>query len=136
MIAPPEVEARRSAQLKWLSSSALVPWMVLTLVTVMALATPNIIITPIMWLMLTTVWSYPLVIVGSRAVAALFQRYGWQHKATQALVIPASIGAFQFSMLVAPLALFPVFSDGYFALMGSCLLSIAVAGAIVRWILR
>ncbi len=40
--------------------------------------------------------------------------------------IPGAWGIYLFSMMVLPLAMMPMFSDGYLALMTSCVLSILV----------
>ncbi|MCC6510580.1 MAG: hypothetical protein IT423_15870 [Pirellulaceae bacterium] len=127
-----DFHARCYTKLSRLSNSALIPWMLISFISIMAFGGPNAIITPLTWVMLITIWSYPITTIVCRLVAWTLQRYGQPYKANLAMSISASIGAFLFAMLIAPLLLLPVTGDGYFALMGSGMLSIILAGWTVR----
>ncbi len=43
------------------------------------------------------------------------------------LSVPSAIGAFLFALLIVPLIVMPIFTDGYFGLMASCLISMLIA---------
>lgn len=124
---------RRSALLRqtWVS---LFPWMLVSFVSIMAFSAPNVIVTPLTWTILLTIWSYPAVALVGYCVSLLCGRS--PRHANLVLAVPASIGAFLFTMLLVPWVVFPLFADGYFGLMASCLLSSLIAGNWVRRVFR
>lgn len=109
------------------STRALLPWMLLSFVSVMAFGSPNAIVTPLIWALLISIWSYPIVMMASHLVAWILRVYGQYDRANLLLSVPGSLGAFLFAMLVVPIVIMPFFSDGYVGLMASCLASIWVA---------
>lgn len=114
-------------RLSRLATSAMVPWLLLSFVSIMAYASPNAIITPLIWALLICVWTYPLVLLAGRCSAWVLRVYGQYDRANTLMSVPGALGAFLYSMLIVPVAVMPFFSDGYLGLMASCLASIIVA---------
>ncbi len=113
-------------RLERLATAAMLPWLLLSCVSIMALGSPNAIITPMIWVVFICIWSYPLAWLGGRLSARLLRVYGQYDRANLLMKIPGAWGIYLFSMMVLPLAMMPMFSDGYLALMTSCVLSILV----------
>lgn len=109
------------------SARALLPWMLLSFVSIMAFGSPNAIVTPLIWALLICIWCYPIVMVAGHATAWVLRVYGQFDRANLLMSIPGTLGAFLFAMLVVPLIVMPIFSDGYFGLMASCLVSMWIA---------
>ena len=118
-------------RLNRLAVAAMVPWMLLSFVSIMAFNSPNAIITPLMWAILICVWGYPGLLMLGRGAAWVLRTYGQYDRANLLMSLPGSLGAFLFAMLFAPLAMLPLFNDSYFALMASCLLSMVLASWII-----
>ncbi len=114
-------------RLKQFSTTAILPWMLVSFVSIMAFGTPNAIVTPLMRGILICVWCYPAILLMGRFVAWVLRVYGQYDRANLALSFPSSMGAFLFALLIVPLVVMPFFRDGYFGWMASCLLSIIVA---------
>ncbi len=121
--ATPEVPLhdRVYRRLSRLAVSAMLPWLLLSFISIMAFASPNAIITPLTWALLISVWCYPLVLLAGRGSAWVLRVYGQFDRANHMMSVPSALGAFLYSMLIVPVAVMPFFSDGYLGLMASCL---------------
>ena len=114
-------------RLNRLATAAMLPWMLISFVSIMGFGAPNAIVTPLTWAILVCIWSYPAVWLAGRVVAWVLRVYGQYDRANLMLSVPGAMGAFLFALLVVPLLIMPIFSDGYFGLMASCLVSMLVA---------
>ncbi len=114
-------------RLSQFTTAAMLPWLVVSIVSLMIFTSPNAIITPLFWAILIGIWSYPLQLVAGRSLAWVLRVYGQYDRANRLMTWPGSMGAFLFAMLIVPLLVVPLFTDGYFGIMASCMLSILVA---------
>lgn len=105
----------------------MLPWLLLSIASVMISNSPNAIITPLIRGILIAIWSYPILLIGGRVLAWVLRVYGQYDRANWLLSLPGSMGAFLFAMSIVPLIVVPLFTDSYFGLMASCLLSMWIA---------
>ena len=119
-----------------LVTAAMLPWMLVSFLSIMAFDSPNAIVTPLTWAILVCIWSYPVVMLAGRVSARVLRVYGQYDRANLFLSVPSAMGAFLFALLVVPIAIMPFFSDGYFGLMASCLVSMLVANWAMRRLRR
>lgn len=114
-------------RLSQLATAAMLPWLIVSAVSLMLFNSPNAIVTPLIWALLLTIWSYPVVLAGGRLTAWTLRVYGQYDRANWLMSWPGSMGAFLFAMLVVPPVVIPFFADSYWGLMASCMLSVLIA---------